>query len=181
MGLPAAWAEWLTTAVIEEEEELDVAIHPSRGHARDAALAGIAVLVVVGASIAMEHAASRLGSRHGVPEIVTGALVLAAVTSLPNAVASVYLARRGRGAATLSTAMNSNALNVAVGLLLPAVILGLGETAGLGVLTAVWYLGLTLFALGCAYAGRGLNRTHGVLIICGYLTFAGVLVAAAHG
>ena len=50
--------------------------------------------------------------------------MLAAVTSLPNAVAAVYLAGRGRGAATLSTALNSNALNVIAGLLLPAAIIG---------------------------------------------------------
>ena len=49
---------------------------------------------------------------HGVPPIVIGGLVLAAVTSLPNAVAAVYLARRGSGTAVLSTALNSNALNV---------------------------------------------------------------------
>ena len=67
----------------------------------------------------MERAASALGSRFAVPEIVVGGLVLAAVTSLPNAVAAVYLAARGRGAATLSTALNSNTLNVVVGLLIP--------------------------------------------------------------
>ena len=50
--------------------------------------------------------------------------MLAAVTSLPNAVAAVYLASRGRGAAMLSTTLNSNALNVAAGLLLPATITG---------------------------------------------------------
>ena len=33
--------------------------------------------------------------------IVTGGLVLAVVTSLPNAVAAIYLALRGRGAAAL--------------------------------------------------------------------------------
>ena len=55
-----------------------------------------AVLVVVAASIA--HGADRLqlGARAGVPEIVVGGLVLAAVTSLPNAVAAVYLAARAR-------------------------------------------------------------------------------------
>ncbi|MGH3255230.1 MAG: hypothetical protein ACRDOU_07430, partial [Streptosporangiaceae bacterium] len=65
--------------------------------------------------------------RYAVPEIVIGGLVLAAVTSLPNAVAAVYLAARGRGAATLSTALNSNTLNVAAGLLLPAAVIGLGR------------------------------------------------------
>ena len=55
----------------------------------------------------MERAASALGTRFAVPEIVVGGLVLAAVTSLPNAVAAVYLAARGRGAATLSIAATS--------------------------------------------------------------------------
>jgi Ca2+/Na+ antiporter len=45
-------------------------------------------LAVVAASVLMEWAASALGSRFVVPEIVVGALVLAAVTSLPNAVAA---------------------------------------------------------------------------------------------
>ena len=38
--------------------------------------------------------------------------MLAVVTSLPNAVTAVYLARRVRGAAVPSTALNSNAINV---------------------------------------------------------------------
>ena len=41
--------------------------------------------------------------------------MLAVVTSLPNAVSAVYLARRGRGAAVLSTALNGNAINVIAG------------------------------------------------------------------
>ena len=180
IGLPAAWASWLRGAIVEEELELEPAIHPSRGHARDAVLAAIAVLVVVGASIAMEQTASKLGARHAIPEIVVGGLILAGVTSLPNAVAAVYLARRGRGAATLSTAMNSNALNVAAGLLLPATVVGLGASSGQATLVAAWYLGLTAFALASAYIARGLRRGHGVLIICAYLAFGGVLLATAY-
>jgi hypothetical protein len=41
------------------------------------------------------------------------------VTSLPNAASAVYLAVRGRDAATLSIALNSNAINVTAGQLLP--------------------------------------------------------------
>jgi hypothetical protein len=41
-----------------------------------------------------------------------------------------------RGAATLSTALNSNTLNVAVGLLIPAALIGLGPASGQTVLTA---------------------------------------------
>jgi cation:H+ antiporter len=180
LGLPAAWARWLTGAIAEEEQELKIAIHPRRGRPPDAVIAVGAVLVVVGASIAMEQSASRLGTRHGVPEIVVGGLVLAAVTSLPNAVAAVYLARRGRGAATLSTAMNSNALNVAAGLLLPATIVGLGASSTSTTLVVLWYLGLTVLALGCAYAGSGLLRGEGVLIICAYLAFVGLILTSAY-
>ena len=55
--------------------------------------------------------------------------MLAAVTSLPNAVAAVYLARRGRAAATLSEALNSNTINVLAGLLLPAALIAAPTSA----------------------------------------------------
>jgi cation:H+ antiporter len=180
LGLPAAWARWLRSAVVEEERELEAAIRPERGEARDGAVAAVAVGVVVVASIVMEQTASKLGMRHGVPGIVTGALVLAAVTSLPNAVAAVFLASRGKGQATLSIATNSNAINVLAGLLLPAIIIGLGAPSGQTTLVALWYLGLTAFAFAGAYVGRGLGRGYGVLMICAYLAFAAIVVATAY-
>jgi cation:H+ antiporter len=177
LRLPAAWTSWLVAAVSEEEMELDVAIHPDRGGARDALIAAGAVVVVVGASVAMERAASELGTRHAVPEIVVGGLVLAAVTSLPNAVAAVYLAARGRGAAVLSTALNSNILNVLAGLLLPTAILGLGALSGPTTFVAAAYAAMTVLALGFAYANRGLRRSAGIVIVTAYLAFAAVLLA----
>ena len=102
-------------AVHEEEDELAEAVKPRRGTWRDAIAAVFALVAVVGASTVMEVAATGLGQRYGVADIVTGGLVLAIVTSLPNAVAAVYLARRGRGAAVLSIALNSNAINVSPG------------------------------------------------------------------
>jgi cation:H+ antiporter len=180
LRLPDAWAGWLSAAIGEEELELQDAIHPSRGGAREGVLAAIATLVVVGASIAMERTASELGARHAVPGIVVGGLVLAAVTSLPNAVAAVYLGARGRGAAVLSTALNSNALNILAGLLLPGAIIGLGAPSGQTAFVAACYLGLTAAALGIAYLDRGLRRLPGALIIAFYLAFAAVLLANAH-
>ena len=91
------WAGWLAEAVVEEESELEEAIRPRRGRPIDALVAVGALAVVVVASVVMEQGASALGVRYGIADIVIGALVLAAVTSLPNAVAAVYLARRGRG------------------------------------------------------------------------------------
>ena len=177
LRLPARWTSWLVAAISEEELELEVAIHPRRGHARDALRALGAVVVVVGASIAMERAASELGSRHAVPGIVTGALVLAGVTSLPNAVAAVYLALRGRGAAVLSTALNSNAFNILAGFLIPTTILGQSSTSGQTTFVTTSYLAMTALALAFAYFGRGLHRRSGLVILATYLVFVGVLLA----
>ncbi len=176
LGLPDAWTNWLSEAVVEEEQELEPAIHPPRAGPLDVTVAVFATGVVVGASVAMELTASKLGARHHVAEIVVGALVLAGVTSLPNAVSALYLAVRGRGAATLSIALNSNALNVTVGLLFPGILVGLGAPSGQGALVAGWYLGLTAITLVCAYTGRGLRRTHGALIIGGYLAFVAAVI-----
>ena len=114
------------------------------------------------------------------PEIVIGGLVLAAVTSLPNAVAAVYLAARGRGAATLSTALNSNTLNVVLGLLLPATILGLGAPSDQTILITLWYVLLTVAVLGLAYGQHGLRRMAGGLIIAAYAAFTVSVLLSGH-
>jgi cation:H+ antiporter len=178
LPLPGLWIRWLEEAIHEEETELEEAIRPRRGTWRDGAVAAVMLLAVVAASTVMERAATTLGGQFGVADIVTGAVVLAVVTSLPNAVAAVYLAARGRGAAALSTALNSNALNVAAGLLLPAAITGLGARSGQDVLVAAWYAGLTVVTLLLAYRGRGLSRLPGTLIIAGYLVSVAALLAA---
>jgi cation:H+ antiporter len=177
--LPRTWIKWLGDAIADEELELEDAIRPRRGTGGDALLAVASLAVVVVASVAMERAASSLGSRYAVPEIVIGGLVLAAVTSLPNAVAAVYLASRGRGAAVLSTALNSNALNVTLGLLLPAAVIGLGTPSGATTFVAACYLALTVVALALAYMGRGLERGAGALIVGGYVVFVAVLLMIA--
>ncbi len=180
LRLPATWTSWLVAAVSEEEIELEVAIHPRRGRTRDALIAAGAVVVVVGASIAMERAASELGSRHAVPGIVIGALVLAAVTSLPNAVAAAYLAARGRGAAVLSTGLNSNLFNILAGLLIPTTILGMSAPSGETTFVAASYMTMTVLALVCAHVYRGLRRSTGIVIVAAYLLFAGALLVAAY-
>ena len=157
LKLPNRWSAWITAAIVEEESELEKAIHPGRGTAGDALMAGGALVVVIVASVAMERGATSLGVHFGVAEIIVGGLVLAAVTSLPNAVSAIYLARRGRGAATLSTALNSNSLNVMAGLLIPAVVIGLAKPSGSGLLVSSWYVGLTALTLALAYAGHGLG------------------------
>src|SRR5262249_58523473 len=103
-----------------------------------------------------------------------------AAPSLPTSVAGFSPAAGGGGAAMLSTTLNSNALNVPAGLLLPAAIIGLGPPSGQSDLIAVWYLALTLIALALAYRDSGMSRASGALIIGAYLVFVGSLLTVAH-
>ena len=180
LHLPTRWQAWLRSAVSEEELELEDAIRPSRGRWPDVMTAAVALGVVIVASVTMERAASSLGQRLGVPEIITGGLVLAAVTSLPNAVAAVYLASRGRPAATLSTALNSNTLNVVAGLLLPGALLGLGQPSGQALLVTAWYAGLSLAVLLLAWRHQGLSRRAGAAIIAAYAAFTASLIVSGY-
>jgi cation:H+ antiporter len=177
LPLPTSLATWLHDAAVEEEAELEEGTLPEPGSFADALIVGVTLVVVVAASVVMERSATSLGLRLSIPDVVVGALVLAGVTSLPNAVAATYLVRRGRGAATYSTALNSNNLNIVAGLLIPATIVGLGAVSGSSVLVAAWCAGLTALTVSLAYWGRGLTRLTGLMIIAGYLGFAGSVVA----
>ena len=176
VNLPGSWSAWLARALAEEELELEVAIHPRRGDAKDAVVAGASLVAVIVASVVMEESATDFGPQIGLVPIVIGGLILAAVTSLPNAVAAIYLASRGRGTAVLSTAFNSNAINVIVGLLIPALVLGLGGPSDEATFVALFYVGLTALAIAVALRGKGLDWRSGLVIVAGYLVFAAVLV-----
>ena len=177
LALPGRVATWLASAVDEEELELVVAIRPKRGRPRDVLEEVAALAVVVGASVTMERGVSSLGRHFGVADVIIGGLVLTAVTSLPNAMAAVYLARKGRGAAALSTALNSNNLNVLAGLLIPAVAIGLARPSGQELVVAGSYVGRTVLVLALAYAERGLRRWAGWLILAVYGAFVLSLIA----
>lgn len=177
LPLPRRAGQWLAGAVNEEELELASALNAPKGGAADA-LAGLAALaIVVAASAVMERAGAEIGARYALPGIVTGGLVLAAVTSLPNVVSAVYLATRGRASATLSTALNSNTLNVLAGLLVPAAIAGTALPSAGATVTAAWYGGLTVCVVGLAWAGRGLDRRTGLAIVVIYLAIVPALLA----
>ena len=170
---------WFALAMREEELEVHESITARRAGSSDVVVAVGSLVVVVVASVAMERSASSLGARWAIPGILVGGIVLAAVTSLPNAVAGVYLARRGRGAATLSTAFNSNALNLLAGLLLPGAILGIGSVSDHVTLVAVWYVAMTALVIGFAISRRGFRRVAGGVVVASYLAFVVVLAATA--
>jgi len=71
----------------------------------------------------------------------------------------------------LSEAMNSNMLNVVVGLLIPGVVLGVARATSADALVAWWYVGLTALCVAVSYAGRGIRRATGAVIVACYAAF----------
>jgi cation:H+ antiporter len=167
----------LREAVAEEQQdaERDELTRPAT---RLDALAVVPVLaVVVGGAYGMVAAAQSLGDRFDVSDLILGALVLAALTSIPNLIAAVRLARHGRGAACVSEALNSNNANILVGLCVPALILGFGSASGIETFAALWMVGMTVVAIALGFGG-GLTRREGGAIVALYVVFA-IVVASA--
>ena len=168
---------FLREAVVEEQQDArrDEFARPATGV--DALAVVPALAAVVGGAYGMVAAAQSLADRWDVSDVVIGALVLAALTSIPNLIAAVRLARHGRGAACVSESLNSNNANILVGLCIPALFLGLGSASGIEVFAACWMVGMTAVAVALGF-GRGLTRREGTAIIALYVVFV-VAVAAA--
>jgi cation:H+ antiporter len=131
-----------------------------------------ALAAIIGGSIEMVQAALSLGQTWHIPSAVTGALVLAALTGLPNVYAALRLAQQGRGGAVVSETLNSNTLNLLIGITIPALVFGLGRGGSASVLEVWWLLGLTLIALFLMYRKERLSRRDGIIVIALYLLFA---------
>lgn len=79
----------------------------------------------------------------------------------------------------LSTTLSSNTFNIVLGLLLPAVFVGLALPSRQQTLIVAWYGALTVITLAFAYVGRGLRGGHGWMIVAGYAGFVAVLLAVS--
>jgi cation:H+ antiporter len=167
----------LRAAVVEEQQDArrDEFARPATGI--DALAIVPALAAVIGGSYGMVAAAQSLADRWDVSDVVVGALVLAALTSIPNLIAAVRLALHGRGAACVSESLNSNNANILVGLCVPAVILGIGSAGGVQTFAAWWMVGMTAVAVALGFGG-GLTRREGAAIIALYVAFAVVLATA---
>jgi cation:H+ antiporter len=134
------------------------------------------LVCVVLASVGMVRASVVLGGRWGVPQFLVGTLVLASVTGIPNVIAAVRLALRRRGSAVVSESLNSNTINLLVGIALPALVLGVGQASSQTRLSVWWLLAMTLGGLLLTGRKGGLHRWEGLVVIGAYLAFVGLLV-----
>jgi cation:H+ antiporter len=172
--LPAVLRE----AVVEEQRDARRDEFAAPASYADALTVIPALAAVVGGAYGMVAAAQSVGDRWNVSDLILGALVLAALTSIPNLIAAVRLARHGRGAACVSESLNSNNANIVAGLCLPALIVGLGSASGVETFASWWMVGMTAVAVLLGFGG-GLTRREGAAIIALYAAF--VVVIAVEG
>ncbi len=171
LKLPSLWKKFLEAAVGHVHRDSSRRKKNRRAAWYDPMWVVIAVGLIVGCSIGAVRSAVSLGARWGVSQAVIGTLILAALTSIPNVIAAVQLARDGRGAAVVSESLNSNTLNVIAGIALPALLIGFTAPSPQIVFAALWLIGMKVVALIAASRRHGLLRGGGALLVALYAVF----------
>jgi cation:H+ antiporter len=138
-----------------------------------------ALAIIVVGSTGMVESALNLAHRWSVPDVIVGILVLAILTSIPNAFTAARLAFQRRGAAVVSETLNSNTTNLVFGITVPALFVSLGSTAALTKFDLGWLLLMTLVAIALFARRGGVTRSGGVAILLLYLVFVAVQIASS--
>ena len=137
-----------------------------------------ALAIIVAGSIGMVDAALRLADRWSVPDVIVGIVVLAILTSLPNAFTAVRLALQRRGSALVSETLNSNTTNLVFGVSVPALFVAVGSTSVLTGFDLGWLLLLNVVVLALLARTRGVGRSEGAAILLLYAVFVAVQIVA---
>ncbi len=135
-------------------------------------------LIVLG-SVGMVQSAVALADRWHVSKAIVGILVLAVLTSLPNAFTAIRLGLAGRGAALVTETIGSNSINLVGGILFPALVVGLAGRTGLVDFNFVWLLGMTCVALLLLSRTAGIGRRGGAALVALYAVFVAVQLVYA--
>jgi len=131
--------------------------------------------IIVGATLTVEMSLI-VWTDVGIPRAIIGSLIIAVLSSLPNAYTSAHLAQDRKGTAVVSETINSNTINVIVGLALPALILGFSPPKSISHLEIWWLLAMTLAALLMPLPEGRLPRSGGAILIASYLLFIAVRI-----
>jgi cation:H+ antiporter len=159
---------------------------PSSGPIREedparhlAALVAIDVPLIVAGSLGMVEAALALGQRWGISNAVLGVLILAPLTSIPNAQTAVRLGLARRGSALVSEAFNSNTLNLVAGVTIPALFVTVTSSSAVAKADVAWLVAMTVLCIFLLGRPGGMRRAGAAALIAFYAAFVVVQFAGA--
>jgi cation:H+ antiporter len=138
-----------------------------------------ALAIIVAGATGMVTAALRLSDRWSVPDVIVGIVVLAVLTSLPNAFTAGRLAFQGRGSALLSETLNSNTTNLVFGISVPALFVSVGSVTALTGFNLAWLVAMTVVTLALLAPRGGIRRSGGAVILLLYAVFVAVQIVSA--
>ena len=138
-------------------------------------LIGVAVERLVGS-------VESLGATFGVPEFLAGVTIVAAATSLPDALVSVRTAREGRGGTSLGNVLGSNTFDLLVAIPVGVLIVG---SVDVNFSTAVPMLGVLTAATVLLFAALrtdlSLTERESSVLLIAYLLFVAWVIAESVG
>jgi cation:H+ antiporter len=144
---------------------------------REIALMAADFALIVAGSYGMVQAALSLGTRWGLAAGLVGTLILGPLTSLPNALTGIRLGTSGRGAALITEALNSNTINLVVGIAVPSLAVTLTAHAGHARIDLALLAGSTVATLAFLVPRAGMRRSGAALLIGLYAAFIAVAVS----
>lgn len=133
---------------------------------------GLSLLIIVGGVEGLVRSALFFGDYFGTPSFVWGILVIATVTSLPDALISLRLARKGQGVPSISNVLGSNIFDLLVAI--PAGVLIAGVTSvdfqvAMPLMTFLTLATVLLFTL--LRRHLNLDRYESTLLLAAYVLF----------
>ncbi len=136
-----------------------------------------AVALIVLGSAGMVETAISLANHWDVPQTVVGVLVLAPLTSIPNAFTAARFGLAHRGSALVSETLNSNTINLVAGVAVPALFVTVISTTTEARFALGWLMLMTVGSLLMLSRARGMGRPGGAILIGLYIVFCVVEVA----
>ncbi|NDJ36712.1 MAG: calcium/sodium antiporter [Chloroflexi bacterium] len=137
----------------------------------------ISIALIAGISYILVEAAVILAEAINIPPVIVSLTILAAGTSAPDMIASMSVARDGRGGMAVANAVGSNIFDILIGLGLPwlVTISFIEPTVSVGtddLLVSVFLLsGTVLLLYAFLFTGRVFKRAEGSVLILAYVAY----------
>ncbi len=143
------------------------------------ALIVLDVFLIVAGSVGMVQAALVLSDHWGIARPILGVLILAPLTSIPNALTGVRLGIARRGSALVGETFNSNTINLAAGVVAPALFVGLAGLSATAKVDLGWLIAMTAASLVLLALPGGMRRAGGAVLLALYVGFVGFQLVSA--